>query len=532
MPREESLMNTNETPKDTPKTDPLQQGETQTTEIDKDKLNTTISLSASETVSRYGSANAEYIKGYTGVDNETGQIFTKSLKKISEGKINPKTPQQNIKQQAGNSAEVAATSRDNAKAVISKSKIRTLRSDDMNQYGINHPVVDRVQILDGMIIEGSQTQMKFVGDPQKLLKDISKPDGKFARYRGIKLELPSEQYQSAKIYCQNQAKELMKNAERAQAKGNLIAAQKLREQAKNFDELAKNLKDSGLTTEDAIFYRKHPKLATVRDIAQTSHRAGIEGAKQAAIVMSVISTVTNLFKNAQEKKSATEVVQTIAKDTAKAAALGYATASTGSAVKSLLQQSTNNTMRSLAKTSAPTLAVNICISIGSSIKRYVSGEINEAELMLEVGEKGSGMLSGSMMAALGQIAIPIPFVGAAIGGMIGYTLSSFFYESALNAANDLKISREQLERITSIEKVAREQMLIEQTSLNDFIKTEIPALTKETSALFESISLINSSSEELAAAINNFAVLLGKNLEFTNMSEFEDFMNSDKPLSL
>ena len=51
-------------------------------EITKDIIRTTTALSASETVNRFGSANAEFIKGYTGTDKETGQIFSKGLEKI------------------------------------------------------------------------------------------------------------------------------------------------------------------------------------------------------------------------------------------------------------------------------------------------------------------------------------------------------------------------------------------------------------------------------------------------------------------
>jgi len=39
--------------------------------------NTLNSLANTEVVERYGSANAEFIKGYTGVNNETGQKLQK-----------------------------------------------------------------------------------------------------------------------------------------------------------------------------------------------------------------------------------------------------------------------------------------------------------------------------------------------------------------------------------------------------------------------------------------------------------------------
>lgn len=55
---------------------------------------------------RFGSANAEYVKGYRGVDNVTGQRLAKGLVDIAKHKVNddPHYATQNIKQQAGFSA--------------------------------------------------------------------------------------------------------------------------------------------------------------------------------------------------------------------------------------------------------------------------------------------------------------------------------------------------------------------------------------------------------------------------------------------
>jgi len=98
---------------------------------------TTVAMAANEVVQRFGSANAEYIKGYTGVDQETGQRLAKGLAGISNSKVNenPVYANQNIRQQAGFSAEVAVTSRDNADAIVKKSRVRTSRTDDLPQYG-------------------------------------------------------------------------------------------------------------------------------------------------------------------------------------------------------------------------------------------------------------------------------------------------------------------------------------------------------------------------------------------------------------
>ena len=503
-------------------------------EIQLDIIHTGVALSANEVVSRYGSANAEFIKGYKGLDNETGQKFAKGLAGIAKYKLNenPHEAVKNIKQQAGFSAEVAVTSRDNAEAIINGSKVRTSRSDDLPQYGKNHNVVDSVQILNGEILEGTEAQMKFVGDRDQLFHKIAKTEGKFARYRGVKLEIPSEQFEGAQKFCRDEASNLHDKALKVEQLGKPEIAAKFRSEADNYDQLSDNIKDSGLTTEEAIHYREHPKTATAFDIGRVSHRAGIQGAKVGATVGLSISLLQNLFAAAQGKRETAEVLKGVVFDTAKAGVIGYSTGLVGAAVKGEMQQSGRQTIRTLAGTSAPTLVVNVCLSLGSSVRRYVTGEIDETQLLVEVGEKGAGMLSSSMMAAIGQIAIPIPFVGAAIGGMIGYTLSSLFYQSALDAAAGAKASRENLERVRAIEDAARIHICEQQAQLDSFIRREIPELLQQTQQLF---SFVNSAeyqnADTFAAGINQYATLLGKQLQFQSIAEFDDFMNSDQPLT-
>ena len=59
-------------------------------------LNSAISGAAYETIQRYGSAVKEHYTAYSGIDNETGKKFVKSLNKISKEKINPDYRFQNI----------------------------------------------------------------------------------------------------------------------------------------------------------------------------------------------------------------------------------------------------------------------------------------------------------------------------------------------------------------------------------------------------------------------------------------------------
>lgn len=130
--------------------------------------NISIACASAELVSRYGSAGAEYLKGLRGIDYETGQKFDRSLIDISNYKTNPEYVDNNIKQQAGFSAEINSVSKKNAEAIIAGKPNRFSRSEDIAGYGKNHNVVDIIELIDGKEI--STSQMKFVSNPEGLLK--------------------------------------------------------------------------------------------------------------------------------------------------------------------------------------------------------------------------------------------------------------------------------------------------------------------------------------------------------------------------
>ena len=259
----------------------------------------------------------------------------------------------------------------------------------------------------------------------------------------------------------------------------------------------------------------------------------MEGAKYGAIIGGSISLLSNIFAIAQDEKRLDEAAKDVLLDTGKGVIVGYATAATGAALKGAMQQSSKEALRTLSKTNVATLTLNVCISLGSSIHCYVNNEITDAELLEDVGEKGAGMLSSGMYAALGQLVIPIPFVGAAVGGMIGYTLSSMFYQSALNAAKQADAAKANLARVREIEAAAREEIDRQRAALDEFMRKEFPELLRETEQLFAHIDAHGAGDvDTFAAAINRYAELLGAQLQFKNQMEFDRFMVSDEPLRL
>jgi hypothetical protein len=502
--------------------------------------NVAVGAASVETVGRFGSANAEYVKAYTGIDNELGKVLDRGLRKISRYTVNPQYAGQNLRQQAGYAAEVHRVAASNAENIIQRRPVRIVRTDDVPAlFGKNNPVFDTVALdANGKVIAGSGAQLKVCTDLESLLQKIARGEGggktDLSRYLGVKLELPTEQVERARQICLKKAASLRTQAAAVEQRGDPVRAARLRKHADNYEKLSGNIQDAGLTAADAMFYREHPELATIRDITVTSHRAGIAGAQIGFVVGGATNIFVNLVAVANDEKEVRDAVCDVAVGTAKAVAVGYGTGFAGSAVKGLMQQSSSATLRTISATAFPAMAVAICLELGNAVSMYVRGEIDGTEFLETLGEKGSGMLASGWGATLGQIAIPIPVVGGLIGGMVGYTLSSMLYRDALLAFQGAKHAREEFLRIQAICTEARECM----ESYRVQFKAEFSEwLCQGRAELASRIDRMDAAVEagdisSFAASANSLAEYMGQSLLFRSRVEFDSFMGSDLELAL
>jgi len=500
--------------------------------------NAAVASASIETVERFGSATAEYIKAYTGVDYETGQRLNRGHADVAKYRIHPDYHDQNITQQAGYSAELKKTADNNAEKIISRSSERVRRTDDMpDMYGSNNTRFDHVEVdAKGQPIPNSGSQMKFVSDPDALIKKIAEGEGggknDLSRYQGSPLDLPTEQVEAIKEKCREKAKELLEQAEAVEALGKDELAEKLRHRAKKYEELSENVRDSGFTSEEARYYREHPVKATAKDILKVSHRAGVDGAVIGGAIGGSISAVTNIVAYLQDDKDLKQALMSFAGDTTKSVAVGYATAFAGSAIKGAMQQAPQVVLRNLSKTALPTMAISVCLETTTLVSLYVRGEISEAQFLEMTGEKGVGLLSSGLGATLGQIAIPIPVVGGLIGGMIGYSLSAAFYRESLQAFKDLERSKNEYLRIKAICTDARDQMRIYRETFKLEFSEWFEAGSIEMLGCLDrlAISAEKGDEETFASASHALAQCMGKSLQFENKADFDAFMVTNSSL--
>jgi hypothetical protein len=487
-----------------------------------------------ESVSRFGAATKEHLVSYSGVDNEFGFELKRGLKSTANSKVNPEFEYQNMKQQAGFSAETKHTARQNAERIIDGKKTRVTRTDDIGR--VNDPLYDHVE-LDSMgnVIEGSGSQMKFIGrDPQAALKGLS--GKKFEKYLtgDAKIDVPSDHYEQIKKLAYEKQQSCIKQAEKLKSLGNMEKAQEKLAEAKKFQKIEENVRDSGVSTEEAMEARTNPRLSTAKDIGKVAHRAGLEGAKYGATIGGGIALTQNLIALAQGKKEITEAVTDTAKKTAGSAVTGYITGATGSTLKGIMQNSTHALTRSLSKSFVPASAVAFALETGKVLSRYTKGEISGTECMEELSQKAATIGAVGVFAVGFQAAIPIPVVGALLGSMVGYTLCTVVSQGLIGSLKEAKIARKQ--------RIAVEQHCQEVIEQLHAFKKEIDAYSLQ--YITHKKKVFNDAFQQIETAIgindidsyiggmNTITAENGGKILFKNFNEFDTFMKSDETLKL
>lgn len=496
-----------------------------------------LSGAGAEVVQRYGAAVKEHFVAYSGVDHEVGKVLAKGLKSISESNVNAEYYDANIKQQAGFSAEVKTYARENAEKIIGKETTRTTRTDDMLKQsdgrggtvgGKNEQLYDIAEVdANGVYVEGSARQLKYVGGTPKdcTNKLLGKSFDKY-REREAPVEVPSDFYDEVYAELGERIEKYQRQLDAAKQSGDTERIQKKQAQLERAQKTQKNLRKGKLSNQEAIEARSHPKLSTVKDIARISHRAGVESAKIGAVVGGGVSFIQNTVAVIKGDKEPEEALLSVAGDTAKAGAVSYATGVVGAAVKGAMQNAPSQYVQALSKTNLPATVVVSVLEVGKTLRRYGKGEIDGAECLTELGEKGTGVLASTVGAAVGQALIPIPVVGPLVGSMVGYAMSASYYNSLVNALNDAKLAHEERliieaecrESITAIKEYRLQIELVVQ----NYLRESAAVFSEAFSAMDEAYSLRDA--DRFIANCNKISIQLGGKPDFSTKKEFDELM--------
>lgn len=417
--------------------------------------NVMISAASAETVARYGAGVRERLVAYSGIDNELGKRLHTSLKDVSNYKISadplkdPKRYYAELKAKAGYSAEVLEVAERRAAEAQAGRKPTTQRVDDLPGH-VNDPLYDITDKVDasGNPVPGSSAQLKFRGKtPEDCLKILSGKSCEKYVESNCKLVVPKDYYDGVKEALAKRIEKVEAQIAKLEAGENAKALETRQAELEKLKRIDRNLRQGKVTNAEAQQAVTKPGWVTAKGILRDAHQAGKAQAGMGAAIGGGVSIITNLTAVFRGEKKIEDAAVDVAKDTAIAGGMSYATAFTGAVIGGTARNASSAMIRSLAKSNLPSYIVTTVWEIGKTMTRYVRGEIDGAQCIEELGVKGYSMSTSAVYAAIGQAICPIPVVGALAGSMFGYYLGNVTYAVLRDGLVGAKLAREERIRI-------------------------------------------------------------------------------------
>ncbi len=499
----------------------------------------TILGSTSEKSTLYASANREHLS------------VLDRLEEISKRKINPNYINQNINQQAGYSAEIKEQARVNEHNILAKKGERVWQYDDLSSgkkaqirerfpdYATpnkNHELVDYVRVdRNGNVISNTLTQSKFVGKngAECFEKFLSKDYEKYLK-NGMKMEIPKDFFGDFQKEANIKIKSLESRIAKQKSFGNFQKAANLEEKLQKCKTIKANTRPASITKKEAIEARLNPKLSTAKDVANLSHQAGMNAMQTGAFIGGGVSLVTNIYECFANGKDPIKAIKHTTIATLKGGALSYGSAFASSSLGGWMQSSANKVIQSLGKGSIPTIIVSFVATNATILGHYLFGNIDGKELLKQLGKANATLISSVAMVVAGQALIPIPVVGALIGGFVGAVLSETCFNALLKAREEAKLARQ---RRIEIEKECREIIKLLEAYQNHF-KEVFEQYFHETTKFFnqsfdELERALYALDADLAIAVNNKSrEWLGQKALSNNKQELWELITSNKNIRI
>ncbi|MGL2668320.1 hypothetical protein ACQJ6X_02215 [Helicobacter pylori] len=467
------------------------------------------------------------------------------LEEISKRKVNSNYIKQNINQQAGYSAEIKEQARVNEHNILAGKRERIVQYDNLSSgqkaqvknlcpnYATpskNHEIVDYASVdKKRNVIPGTLTQSKFVGkNGEECFKKLLSKDYKKYFENGAKMKIARNHYGDFQRAVNTRIKSLESQIAKQKGLGNFQKAAILEEKLQKCKTIKAHTRPASATKAEAIEARLNPNLSTAKDVARVSHQAGMNAAQTGALIGGGVSLITNVYECVANGKDPIKALKHTAIATLKGGALSYGSAFASSSLGGLMQSSANKVIQSLGKGSLPAMIVGACVTNATVLTRYFSGKIDKTEFRKQLVKANTTLVSSGAMAVAGQALIPIPVVGALVGGFVGAILSETCFNAFLKAREEAKLARQ---RRIEIERECHEFIKLLEAYQNQF-KEVFERYFHETTRFFnqnfdELERALYAGDADLAIAVNNkIQERLGQKPLFNNTQEFLELMNN------
>jgi hypothetical protein len=359
-----------------------------------------------------------------------------------------------------------------------------------------------------------EVQAKSIGDASSSIRSLA-----HEKYAGQGRLVPADQEAAIRERLERRSAEDLAASQQDDVKKNLMGSLQ-------HDEVTSR----GTTRAQADFAARHPSLTVLALEGSAALRevgtAAAEGALVGGVFAGSFAVMRNGVAVARGDKDPREATLDTARAAASAAARSGAVAS-GARVIAIAGRQHGFT--TFASGVAPVAIASTSFEASRCIYRYATGEIETDELWEGV---GGAILRGSSAyycGIAGQMLIPIPFVGALAGALVGYTMSAVLIQSGLlgagpaNEVAQIKERREEIERIcaATIETMAECRIEIEELVAEEarvFEGTLLPALDQL------EMELVSGTAAGAIESLSQINMAFGSQIPFRNFEDFDEFM--------
>jgi len=435
------------------------------------------------------------------------KLFDRAVKRLTN--VAPKIKQGNLFEyiEAAKFNYDAVSKESGVEAVVNSANNKPTDAVDINLILRRK---DRTLIL-------KKIQAKSSNNPKWIIKEFRK-----SKYKWMSKLTPKDKIETVKYLAKKGVRKFRNVPETSRSYRNIY------KNVKGEIEF-NNIRSRGTRFRENIFAAKNPKLySNYMQLKALSKEVGISASKSAATGFLLSSSVSliknyNLFIKGQLTKG--ELIKESISDGAKTA--GKATVVAGGS--SVIRFAGKKLKVSfLTKSNIATNVAMGIIDTGVAVVKYAKGEIKVNELFEKLGAIGVDTVSGMYYGAV--IGVALGPVGALVGGIGGYILSSYVYAACLSAIKEAKLAENESKRIIALNKEACIQLV----ALREEIDSKAKKINKDLTVSFENFfkgfdeCFGTNDYIGLNSHITNLSLFLGKDLLFKTFDEFDNFMLDPK----
>lgn len=271
------------------------------------------------------------------------------------------------------------------------------------------------------------------------------------------------------------------------------------------------------------------KKKAVGHMEEAFWEAGTSAAWEAALMTACLSGAGNIVAVIKGEKTTEEALRDLARDTVASGGTAFALGGSVTVVARSLSNAQSPLIQNLVKAGVSGKVVAGVMATGGTLLQYGQGKITAAECITQLGNTGCAAVWTGYAAAAGQVLIPIPFVGAMVGSLVGGALYGTIAGQFMAAAAEARAAREQYEAVARItaENIAR--LRKERAEFQAVCTRLFQERGRAIQEGYDQFVLadLEGDFDQMAAGLNRIAGAFGQDLGIHSQEEFENLMEDD-----